>query len=131
MHTFTRFDAGSTARNWDTGDCTVRALCTATAMTYREAWNLLYTMQGEHKTCSFRLVEFLRREPRRLHAREYMPFKAVRGQNRMTGQEFCKRYPKGRYLLRLAHHVVAVVDGRLYDTWDSSAKCVYGAWRML
>lgn len=30
------------------------------------------------------------------------------------------------YLLKVANHVVAVVDGRYYDTWDSGYKSLYG-----
>lgn len=36
-----------------------------------------------------------------------------------TVKEFCKDYPVGKYLLVLDRHVVTVVDGDYYDTWDS------------
>jgi len=48
----------------------------------------------------------------------------------MTGKEFVRLYPKGRYILRLAHHVAAVVDSVVIDSWDSTRKCVYGAWQL-
>ena len=48
----------------------------------------------------------------------------------MTPREFCRRYPKGSFILKLAHHVAAVEDGVLIDTWDCSDKCVYTAWQM-
>lgn len=31
---------------------------------------------------------------------------------------------------RMAHHVAGVKEGVLYDTWDSSSKCVYRAWEI-
>ena len=36
-----------------------------------------------------------------------------------TIKDFCEDNPKGRYLLATGTHVVAVIDGDYYDTWDS------------
>ena len=36
-----------------------------------------------------------------------------------TVKDFCKDFPYGRYLLKVNGHVVTVVDGDYYDTWDS------------
>jgi hypothetical protein len=36
-----------------------------------------------------------------------------------TVREFCREHQKGRYLLATGSHVIAVVDGDYYDTWDS------------
>ena len=36
-----------------------------------------------------------------------------------TIEQFCRDHPKGRYLLATGSHVVAVIDGDYYDTWDS------------
>lgn len=44
--------------------------------------------------------------------------------NCMTVREFAERYDTGRYLLFVGGHVVAVVEGRYYDTWDSGDKVV-------
>lgn len=35
-------------------------------------------------------------------------------------------HKKGAYILKVANHVVAVVDGIYYDTWDSGYKSLYG-----
>lgn len=32
---------------------------------------------------------------------------------------FCDDHPEGKYLLATGSHVIAVVDGNYYDTWDS------------
>ena len=37
-----------------------------------------------------------------------------------TVGDFCKDHPEGVYVLALSSHVVTVVDGDIYDTWDSS-----------
>jgi hypothetical protein len=87
-------------------------------------------MQGEKRQCSFGLVDDLGLRDSRLHVVESYVFPAVRGHQRMDGVQFCKRYPKGHFILRMAHHVAAVVDGNLYDSWDSSRRCVYSAWKV-
>lgn len=33
--------------------------------------------------------------------------------------EFCTDHPKGTYVLATGTHVVTVIDGEYYDTWDS------------
>lgn len=34
-------------------------------------------------------------------------------------KDFCKDHPKGRFLLALSGHVVCIIDGNYFDTWDS------------
>jgi hypothetical protein len=127
-----RFDAGSDVRDRykDDQDCQVRALCTSRNCSYAEAWDLLYRIQGEQRTCDFKLVESLNAGDPRLGPTNKIAFPAVKRTARMTAEQFCSLYPKGRYILRMAHHVAAVVDGKLYDTWNSSRKCVYTAWEV-
>lgn len=36
-----------------------------------------------------------------------------------TVSDFCCDYPKGVYVLATGTHVVTVIDGEYYDTWDS------------
>ena len=33
--------------------------------------------------------------------------------------DFCKDYPVGSYLVATGSHLVAVINGNYYDTWDS------------
>ena len=37
-----------------------------------------------------------------------------------TAEQFCEDHPKGTYVLAFGGHVATVVDGILYDSWDSS-----------
>ena len=37
-------------------------------------------------------------------------------------KKFCQDYPEGRYLLAIGTHVVTVIDGNYYDTWDSGEE---------
>ena len=112
------------------GDCQIRSLAHATGMTYAKAWDTLYQILGEYRTPGFALPDYLDHCPERLGVEERLSFPAKRGQPRMTPIDFCRRYPRGRYILKLAHHVVAVVDGRYYDKWNCGDKCVYTAWRI-
>ena len=43
-------------------------------------------------------------------------------------RDFCRDYPNGRYVLALSGHVVAVVDGDYYDTWDSGDEAPLYYW---
>lgn len=36
-----------------------------------------------------------------------------------TIRDFCEDHPYGQYILATGTHVVAVIDGEYYDTWDS------------
>ena len=36
-----------------------------------------------------------------------------------TVRDFCVDHPRGAYLLAIGTHVVTVVDGDYYDSWDS------------
>lgn len=46
-----------------------------------------------------------------------------------TVKDFCYDFPYGRYLLKVDEHVVAVIDGYYYDTWDSGDEVVSYYWR--
>lgn len=45
-----------------------------------------------------------------------------------TVRDFCRDFPRGRYVLALHEHVVAVIDGDYYDTWDSGDKAPLYYW---
>ncbi len=45
-----------------------------------------------------------------------------------TVKEFCEENPRGAFLLATGNHVVAVVDGDYYDTWDSGDEVPVYYW---
>ena len=51
--------------------------------------------------------------------------KANKGEKRKTAEEFAKSNPKGRFILSLASHLCAVVDGKIRDGWNCGYKCIY------
>lgn len=59
-----------------------------------------------------------------------LSFPAHAGVPRMNGERFCKEFPNGRYILRMAGHLTCCIDGVINDTWDCSHKCVYNAWEV-
>jgi hypothetical protein len=36
-----------------------------------------------------------------------------------TVKDFCREHPQGTYVLGTGTHVIAVIDGVYFDTWDS------------
>ena len=147
--TFARIDVGDGHRSKEAKgrDCTVRALTVAIAVSYETAWDMLYKFQAVQRTNAFdlgglldqRLLDSpaLRLTNASNHSTGYhwtvkqaLSFPAVKGKPRMTPAAFVKKYPTGRYVLSLAHHVVAVREGVVVDTWDCMKRCVYKAWEI-
>ena len=45
-----------------------------------------------------------------------------------TAGDFCRDHPKGVYVLGFGGHTAAVVDGNIYDAWDSSREIPQYYW---
>lgn len=45
-----------------------------------------------------------------------------------TVSDFTRDYPVGTYILGTGSHVICVINGNHYDTWDSSAKVPIFYW---
>jgi len=107
-------------------DCTVRALAIALRIPYDDAYDQL---AGAGRKCSrgFRLSDWLNDQP---FARR-ISFPAVKGERRMNPARFCKDYPTGTYIAKVAKHTFAVVDGVVHDTFENSPdRCIYVAWEI-
>lgn len=48
--------------------------------------------------------------------------------NCYTAEDFCADNPEGIYVLGFGGHVATVVDGDLYDSWDSSLEIPQFVW---
>lgn len=44
-------------------------------------------------------------------------------------KDFCMDHPKGHYILATGTHVIAVIDGFYYDTWDSGELIPIYYWK--
>ena len=45
-----------------------------------------------------------------------------------TVEDFCNDNPRGTFVLGFGGHVATVVDGNLYDSWDSSKEIPIYVW---
>lgn len=128
-----------------TGDCCCRAIAIAAEMPYQEVYDLINKF-GREERANRKNRKGNTHNGSRSDARtgvykdtmrkimDYLGWKWVPTMNVGSG---CKVHlreeelPKGRLIVRVAKHFVAVIDGVLYDTWDSQQdgnRCVYGYW---
>ena len=109
------------------GDCTIRALSKALNCTWLEAFDLTIPMCRENQVPN---VFFAPAKVRNKFLDElgfdYHGISNKRGSRRPTDAEFAKKHKKGTYILNVANHEVACVDGVYYDTWNSGYKSLYG-----
>lgn len=112
-------------------DCVKRAISKAANMDYMDVQRMLNRYKKVSGAAKFnelhKNVEPILEQT--LNGKR-MSFPATAGKKRMNGERFCKAFPKGRYVLQMAGHLTACVDGVIYDTWDCSDKCVYKAWQL-
>lgn len=109
---------------WDTGDCTVRAIANSTGCTWLEAYDFLSSRARDEFVIMNDGTKF--RDWLVSVGAVWTPCKAVAGKKRMTAEEFAKKNTTGRYILTLAGHEAAVVDGKILDAWNCGGQCVYG-----
>lgn len=102
--------------NLSVNDCTVRAISKATNMSWKETYlNLLIQgyMMCDVPSSNRVWGELLNRFG---FKRRLLPDTCP---NCYTVRDFCQDFPTGIYLLGTGEHVVTVIDGDYYDSWDS------------
>ena len=108
-----------------TGDCTVRALAKALDIDWESAYVRLcmngYAMGAmpdsrEMFSATLRKNGFYRTAIPNTCPDCY------------TADDFCEDNPDGTFVLAFDHHVATVVDGVLYDLWDSSNEVPLLVW---
>lgn len=108
------------------GDCVIRAICAATKLDWYYVYDLLCAKGRE--LCDFGdRISVLQAAMPELGF-NWTPIERLKRKKAMTVQDFIREYPSGTYILRLAHHLTAVVDGVCYDTWFPQSKTLYGYW---
>lgn len=109
------------------GDCQVRALSKALGLTWVEAFDLTIPICRELQTYTIFDGDLAKtKEAMKTLGFSYTGVSNRNGEIRPTVESFAKEHPTGIYIVKVAHHVVAVVDGFFYDTWDSGSKSLYG-----
>ena len=111
-------------------DCVKRAITLATKKDYAEVSRELNRHKKVTGCKQFNETKNWRSYVEKVLKLQKISFQAVKGQPRMNGERFCRAYPKGRYILRMASHLSCCIDGVIYDTWDCSDKCVYQAYKV-
>ena len=107
------------------GDCAIRAICKVTGMCWEGVYTGLYLVGFE--LCDMPSANhvwgaYLRRLGFRRHM---LPDTCP---DCYTVADFCAEHPRGNYVLAISGHVVAVVDGDYYDTWDSGNEIPVYYW---
>lgn len=120
------------------GDCCCRAISIATEMPYKEVYDII-NKYGKAERMTKKVREKGRSNARsgvwKETARKIMQDLGWEWHSTMQIGSGCKTHletgelPNGRIMCLLSRHYVAVIDGVLHDTYDSSrdgSRCVYG-----
>ena len=143
--TFTYNDGGreETGRKGFTGDCVTRAIAIATEQPYDVVYKAMAEINGKERKTHKSVKTTGKRTARngiytnRKQFKDYMialgwVFVPTMGIG--TGCKVhlkAEELPSGRIIARVSKHLVAVIDGIVNDTYDSTrdgTRCVYGYW---
>lgn len=116
-------------KNRLTSDCVVRALSTATGIPYNDVvrelaeWQISTGYDTCEPECYGRWLESngwkKQKQPRKTDGKKY------------TGNEFCRILLNGHtpIIAHLGgHHVVAIINNKVWDTWNSTDGCIGNYW---
>lgn len=107
------------------GDCVIRAISILTKKSWEEVYDLvtergrlMYDMPSSNAVWSscLRILGY-----RRFTIPNTCPYC-------YTVKQFTLDHPRGRYLLATGSHVVTVIDGNYYDTWNSGDEIPIYYW---
>ena len=109
----------------EVGDCAVRAIAKALGISWEEAHVRLsfnaYLM-GDIQNSDLVWGSILRKAG---FVREIVPNTCP---DCYTVREFCLDHPHGIFVIKSEGHVATVIDGTLYDTWNSEMKIPIYYW---
>lgn len=103
-----------------TGDCSIRAYCKAEGMEWDDAYDIAVKYG---KTCAA-LPDDANVVDTILTQEFGYSGEKLKKDKKVTVNEFCLANPTGTFILSMRGHVVTVVDGKYYDSWDSGKKKV-------
>ena len=107
------------------GDCAVRAISKALNIDWETAYNLIASngfAMGDMPSSDAVWGSVLRQNG---FAKRTIPNYCP---DCYTVEEFCKDNPRGTFVLGFGGHVATVIDGDLYDSWDSSNEIPVYYW---
>ena len=101
------------------GDCTVRALTKALDKSWYEVYfdlALQGAMMGDMPSANAVTTAYMRENGfRRRTIPETCPYC-------YTIEDFCKDHPSGTFVIGTGSHLTTVIDGTLFDSWNSLAE---------
>ena len=107
-----------------TGDCVKRSIVVVTGMDYSCVQRKLNEYKKITGADSFNSIKNL------CYVEDVLKAKKILFNSNFTAEEFCIKYPRGRYILDMDSHWSACVDGCIYDTWDCSKEKVNFAYEI-
>lgn len=118
-----RYNPNPTGRN--VGDCSIRAVAKALNISWEDAYAKIasngYAM-GDMPSSDSVWGSVLRQNG---FYREAIPNECP---DCYTAKDFCKDNPYGVFVLGFGGHVATVVDGDLYDSWNSENEIPVYVW---
>lgn len=111
-----------------TGDCAIRAICTGLDRPYVEVYKELFenSIKTGYSIASSQNIDSY------LKLQGWIKHKQPKKEDntKYRGYEFCERARHyERYIANIGgHHIVAIVDGKVNDIWDSTHKCIGNYW---
>lgn len=106
-------------------DCTVRALTKALNIPWEKAYTMLAVngfAMADMPNANHVVNATLRQNG---FTREIIPNSCP---DCYTAEDFAEEHPNGTYVLAFGDHVCAVVDGTIYDSWDSRNRVPMFYW---
>lgn len=107
------------------GDCTVRAISKALGQDWEKTYVDL-AMEGlylcDMPSANHVWGSYLRKKG---FKRDIIPDTCP---DCYTVRNFCEEHPNGTFILALINHVIAVINGHYYDTWDSGNEIPVYYW---
>lgn len=107
------------------GDCAVRAIAKALGIDWETAYALIASngfLMGDMPSSDSVWGATLRQNG---FNRSAIPNSCP---DCYTAADFCRDHPRGTYVLGFGGHVATVIDGVLYDSWDSSNEIPQYYW---
>lgn len=98
------------------GDCAVRALCKALNIPWEQAFTTIYVQGFSMADMPSSNAVWGAELKRHGFVRKIIPDVC---HDCYTVIDFCADHPDGVFVVGLSGHVVTVVDGNYYDSWDS------------
>jgi len=103
-------------KNNRVGDCVIRAISKATGMSWEETYTEIILQGFEMYDMPSSNAVWETYLSNHGFKKYILPYTCP---DCYSIKKFCEDYPKGTYVVGTGSHVVAVIDGRYYDTWDS------------